>query len=369
MYAYGGGVMFTDKTVYLLGAGASIGHSKSRYPNIMNFFIKAKEFEFFKGQFFDKLLEYVFDTYGIEPRWKKALINIEELLTLIIIDEEYNRDIWNENLSKLAIRFIQNCINHLDQSLDLEKSEYDFFSEIIRPKDTIITFNWDLLLDNVFGRKSHLIINDNWEKNQYGNFILHLSGLGESTYTHVSIEKPYAINTFNGDIGYYIKLHGSIDWKVCINESCRAYGRIFPLLDYQNLSNCAECHEHVDDLLIPPVLNKQYRKYPSIRKLWATALHEIAFADKLVIWGYSLPPTDFYTNWLLRHTDQLKEVIIINPECIKGKNDKKWNREFVKKFKNIFSVHGDDVKIKYYEFFMDYYTKKSINDKYGLKDL
>ena len=44
-------------------------------------------------------------------------------------------------------------------------------------------------------------------------------------------------------------------------------------------------------------------------------------ARELVIWGYSLPPTDFYSQWLFRQAPphRLERVRIINPEV--GKDE------------------------------------------------
>jgi len=117
--------------------------------------------------------------------------------------------------------------------------------------------------------------------------------------------------------GYYLKLHGSIDWNYCTNSNCGANNKF---LIAEN-DRCGRCFKHLSRLIIPPIINKQYKNYPFIEKIWTLASIQLESAEEIVIWGYRLPPTDFYSNWLLSKTsEKIKKVSIINPECIlKGK--------------------------------------------------
>jgi hypothetical protein len=74
-------------------------------------------------------------------------------------------------------------------------------------------------------------------------------------------------------------------------------------------------------MIIPPVLKKEYRQYPLIRRIWNIASKEIESADEIIIWGYSLPPTDFLVFGLLRQArdKSLKRLILINPNIVRRK--------------------------------------------------
>ena len=133
--------------------------------------------------------------------------------------------------------------------------------------------------------------------------------------------------------------------------------------------HCSECHEFVEQLIIPPLLDKQYNQYSFIKRLWNTAIQEVGHATEIIVWGYSIPPTDFYCEWLLRQINsyKCKSLTIINPELI-IKADKKvdWNILFIKKYLNIFENNISIENIKFYEFFDDYNAGYDIMKKYKL---
>ena len=163
-----------------------------------------------------------------------------------------------------------------------------------------------------------------------------------------------------------------IDWLYCPNEDCGSYSKVFPveniigekyfIAEYK----CHECSSRMEHLIIPPVLNKNYSRFPFIKKLWNIALEELKSADDLVIWGYQLPPTDFYNKWLFRQkSDKLKKVAIINPACFRKKKNKELprNMDFLKPFLDIFEASKIVPEISYYENYSDYNNIKYL-DKY-----
>ena len=203
-----------------------------------------------------------------------------------------------------------------------KNGEYDKLIRFISEADTIITYNWDILLDIIFGREYELqkkafeysgairgFANNNGVKKskeeaayRYSTFLQNYTALGEGTLGRLAVKQPY--DQWDVKKGYFIKAHGSIDWLYCSNEACREYRKVLPVLKPDSSLYCSACHEPLDCLIIPPVLNKGYRNYPLIRVLWNLATIELAHADELVVWGYSLPPTDFYAKWLLRQARQ-----------------------------------------------------------------
>ena len=234
---------------------------------------------------------------------------------------------------------------------------------MLKPNDTIITFNWDLLLDDVLGRGNSIAfaksIPAGKQGSQYNQFVENLSAYSEWLRAH-SVTEPYS--KWPTDTGYYLKLHGSIDWFYCSNESCHRYGNVFPLLDLTKDYYCSECHEPFSLLLIPPVLNKGYRKYPLIRRIWSLAAQELRSATEIIIWGYSLPPTDFHSLWLIRQgrAAPFKKLIIINPYVIT--KNKTFRTAFVNRFRDIFNGIGAELLL--YESFDDYRKSNDIVSKY-----
>jgi hypothetical protein len=128
----------------------------------------------------------------------------------------------------------------------------------------------------------------------------------------------------------FLKLHGSLGWfyrsgyrvdrvKLEGNAGLKAGKSVlrpglqrigFPDIDYTDA-------EILLPLIITPVLNKPYDQHPVFRQVWAQARGELRQCRRLVIGGYSFPPTDFHVRRLLREVFSdggPKELHIINPD-------------------------------------------------------
>lgn len=110
--------------------------------------------------------------------------------------------------------------------------------------------------------------------------------------------------------------------------------------------------------------------YPYIKTIWNKATKEMQNAKKIIIWGYSLPPTDFYSQWLLRQArDSIKELILINPEVKSGEfNLLNKNTSFINKFTNLYKSNISSSEVKLYEEFNEFIDKRELEDKYNLNE-
>jgi hypothetical protein len=75
--------------------------------------------------------------------------------------------------------------------------------------------------------------------------------------------------------------------------------------------------EIVQPIIITPVLNKELNQNSIIRQTWIQALKELSECKKLIVGGYSFPPTDFHTRRLFLEAfseHSLAEIIVINPD-------------------------------------------------------
>ncbi len=235
------------------------------------------------------------------------------------------------------------------------------------------------MLDNKLGREKILTNSKGHSRDEelaqthYHEFFYNLTAKGEDTWRGIEVREPYS--KWDKEEGFFIKAHGSIDWFYCSNEACRVYRKVFIIDKLENEQHCSYCHEQLDNLIIPPVLNKGYRKYPLIRTLWNLASKEISVADEIVIWGYSMPPTDFYASWLLRQARKapLKKLIIINPELLSSSRSKNtWSRIFVRKYYDIFreQLLKKDLmnSLFLYKNYNDYNFGKDIFEAYGIHE-
>ena len=338
-----------SKTVFILGAGASYSHSNKEFPLINDIFKVAKKLlvTCFLTDINKLNPNYEYVELYIRKKFNKSMfdieqkLDIEDILTNLEIDIEKTKSNELQIIRDRIIEIIFITFTKLTlKSVYYKKnSEYFLFFNKLQDNDTIITFNWDLLLDNILDREKLIVkIKDrnlyeedieNTLRKQYLRMLIDLSAYRD--YHNLRINAPY--EQYHSE-GFYLKLHGSIDWLYCPNEDCGLYSKVFPVKDIIGEYliaeyKCRECSSKMKRLIVPPVLNKNYSSFPFVKKLWNIALEELKLANELVIWGYRLPPTDFYNKWLFRQkSDKLKKVSIINPECYNiRKNKSKENKE------------------------------------------
>ena len=355
------------KRVYVLGAGSSIGHSGRLFPSIKGFFSTAKKLGLFPRHKFPQLEDYTKRVLGGNIYSAKNKIDIEALFTHIEIELERGSSVKLLRVRQELLDLIQRVLIAAEEKTSIKEGEYQKLHSKLEKKDTVITFNWDLLLDNVLNRTNILQNLDSpgeFAKGPYWQFIWNLSGSGEQTWKRISVAEPYG--NWNPENGYYLKAHGSIDWFYCLNETCRAFRKVFARIDPDKTYYCSECHERLERLLIPPVLNKEYRQYPLIRRIWNVAAKELSSANELIVWGYSLPPADFHSAWLLRRSReaQLQRLVIINPDVFN--KDRGLGVKFVRKFYEILRPKLPKESITLYESFDDYFNDQNILIKYNL---
>jgi len=128
----------------------------------------------------------------------------------------------------------------------------------------------------------------------------------------------------------FLKLHGSLGWFV--HSGYRIDGK--RLTADENVKegktvlrrssahlNTPEIDYSYAEVLLPliltPVLNKPYDEHPVFQTIWSEARKELEKCQKLVIGGYSFPPTDFHVRRLLREAfceNHLEELCVINPD-------------------------------------------------------
>ena len=374
-----------SKTVFILGAGASYSHSNKEFPLINDIFKVAKKelVTCFLTDIntlnpdYERVEDYIGKKFNKSIFNIRQKLNIEDILTNLEIDIEKTKSNDLQIVRDRIITIILLTFILLTRKSDYYKKngEYFLFFDKLKDNDTIITYNWDLLLDNILGREKIISqiknlgqVEDDILKKQYLRMLTDLSAYRDLSWDRTSA--PY--EKYHSK-GYYLKLHGSIDWLYCPNEDCGLYSKVFPV---KNISGeyliadykCHECSSRMKHLIIPPILNKNYSSFPFVKKLWNIALEELQSADELVIWGYRLPPTDFYNKWLFRQkSDKLKKVTIINPECFHKRKNKELQRNmiFLEPFLDIFKASKIAPEMSYYENYNDYISNLKYFDKYN----
>ena len=357
------------KRVYILGAGSSIGHTNRQLPGASNFARKAEEawgndvrfkefFEFRKNQVGDKLLN------------TDVELDIESLFTFLEIEIKGNYSARLLMVREQLLELIREVLLAKDKAAEKKgNGEYDHFYGRLDENDAIITFNWDILLDDVLNREAYLacIAPPQLPFKSHQHYLRFLYKLSGRSYLDLSLVERLNWRELHG--GYYLKLHGSVDWFYCYNPDCRQFNNVYPKSDPKDRIFCDECREGMSTLIIPPTLNKAYSEYPFIRRIWNIAADEMKGAEELVIWGYSLPPTDFHASWLLRRARaaKLRKLVLINPRVVVHTDGKsRIDVDFVKRFYGMFSDMLEKDSLELFEYFEDFVAGANVLKKHNL---
>jgi NAD-dependent SIR2 family protein deacetylase len=191
--------------------------------------------------------------------------------------------------------------------IDLQNvDEYDYFIGLItgafdpkakrkHRKDTIITFNYDLVCESA------------------------LSRLGCAANYHLP---PEVVNDQRATTPEkscdLLKLHGSTNWGVCSACSNRVVILSEKVTGSPSEFRALTCEcgrKQFNPLLIPPSWDKsEYREI--IASVWRKAAAELSAATRICIIGYSMPETDSFFKYLLTmalaRNHQLYKLIVVD---------------------------------------------------------
>lgn len=319
--------IFTDRNVYILGAGFS---ATANAPLLYDFLDKSRELlddpnsglDGYERSEFRSVFDFRRKMAQAREKVKLDLDNIEQLFGLVEMEQRLGlgtSDVRSATVYLIAktlelmiaknryrpeIAFFPDSLtagsDELLKQYNLRRREgfttpkysldiYDFFAMLIGGQfdlpenrthrtDTVITFNYDLVLDHALRRAGVAI--------KY-----HLPP------QYVSV--PAA--NVDGGISL-LKLHGSTNWGVC--SKCKKH--IVVSVDKASSSaaifrntECKECRAKAfQPMLVPPSWDKtEYRDL--IQPVWKQAVTELQHATRICIIGYSLPESDAYFKYLL----------------------------------------------------------------------
>lgn len=367
------------QTVYVLGAGASYGDTLRMFdeqkwrqvcrrdrdtevdpatatnPPRINGFFDAKYLWWSYPERLEKLnpelVNYIRRRWGIKGAFGTGEwlnVNLEDIFTSAAIDVEFNPIGTDAHAkSQLLLNQIKRHVSFvLGRCTIYRYGEHSrALVNVLHESDTIINFNYDLLVDQELIPGSHY---------QYHNF------------ADVVLDKPFndmarfrALRDTDTGSGLYLKMHGSLNWTTCTNTSCPRstsieIGNVVSSLLLRNSPTggpprCETCRGEVSTVLVPPLLNKPVMHSPVFRNIWSNALYALKQAQRIVIIGYSFPPTDFYTEWLFRSAkiDDDTPVRIVNPLNDPAHPDQKAQELFVKRMESIFPYGYDSQVTKF----------------------
>lgn len=352
----------------------------SKAPLGSNFFKEALRMDKFNNDKSTEKIEPVYayvEKYWKMDKHKLATsdFDLEECFTLLESqymeaknqkDNERIRDLFD--IQFRLKRFVVEVLSSL-KGIETHSAMRDLGQIVWTEKPIIITFNYDCFLEasieyasglnksavpantrpgmyDKSGLSNEEIEYSNWNWNRplgYG-FKFHYVMLHDR-YVHHHIRRRYETGQKyysqqkNESLYFWpiLKLHGSINWFRYIPED--SFPRLIDVPkhalpkekrsqiilgeddwsweDYPELNGWP-----IDAILIPPFLNKEEQlRQPIYRRnllpLWKKAKSALSSTKKLIIIGYSFPPSDFLTKKIFLEAfseNTLKELIVVNPD-------------------------------------------------------
>lgn len=223
--------------------------------------------------------------------------------------------------------------------------------ETLSERDSIISFNYDLIADNALlaiEPKEHSRPAQDTRMGKISGLLGRLNIWNDPPPSLLPREQSW---------GFYLKLHGSLDWLYCETEGCENNANIFAR-SVSELSEgqeegmpCRYCGASLKTFIVPPIATKRLKDTGRMAFLWNIALRQLINADRIVVIGISFAPSDFELRWLVRQAVELRtsphyELHVVNPTSVDQQN--------------IIAVFpGQDREVYTYESVSDYITKNS----------
>lgn len=323
----------TNNTLYVLGAGFSKSFHPSVAPLMKDFLQIADKTGKYgtEGKYHD-LSRLIYRYFG-DTHYQ----DIEKVMSFLSPSTPDDPLLPTQNRQILYDQLL-NVIHetlawlHTQPASEFVKECYTKFAEhLVATGSSVISFNYDLLLDSLLYQTGQWIGYDG-----YG---------AEIPSTYQSLPRPSRVKDgnykmpkgFEHSSMYLLKPHGSINWGVPAGENGKS------TVVYQHPYGCYHkdyiAHNSMPGpapldgtgvaavnlpyqvrfkpFLVPPVLDKTtLLNTPTLRVIWDISREAIARADRIVFIGYSLPVTDFAAEFLFRQgtiRSREKDVIVVSP--------------------------------------------------------
>jgi hypothetical protein len=285
--------------IFILGAGASYGESLARIdrypaapggatptaPPMATGFFKEALFESigYRGadaeRDYPAAFEYIRNSRllnGPVGTGDWEAIDLEQIFTSIELERtfsnpESDRAAQATLVRNQLVRYVQRILSMCTQYC--YGQYYRRLAAALDVDDSVLTFNWDLLLDQEMLQAPDGTITP---KLQYNNFwVITCGGNILSRGTPVVGGTP-------GRQGLYLKMHGSFNWYICSNPKCRFSTEIEMDIDTQlclnrrmgiGVPNCPSCGSERLPVLVPPLLHKPIADNGIIRSVWGLSLY------------------------------------------------------------------------------------------------
>lgn len=270
-------------TVYVVGAGFSAGLG---YPLTKNLLIDVwSRLETEARSPIEEII--AFHHPGFDVRRKTTFPDIEQLLTEIAV----NLDLFDASRAAEG-NFRKADLENSRQELLSEIGKWfhglygeaaktswlgPFIDRLQRENAAIISFNWDLVLDQQLFER----------------------GLGPESYGFSETHGPVLL-----------KPHGSLNWYEAEQMMNVSEGKHIEIFVHEDPRERFEAFlypraiistvgKHYTPLIVPPTYLKDFSR-PIFRQLWRCCTDVLSTPKELIFLGYSLPPVDLHSQYIFR---------------------------------------------------------------------
>lgn len=236
--------------------------------------------------------------------------NLEALLSLIdlsIIEQHNYLPVsaslsYLESIRKQIICCIVNVAKKLNKKAKIDSVIKNFFNKTkLQEGDTVINFNYDLLVDNALFKTGL------W--NPYKGIKNNTCGYGFGISSLACLKETEALGAITTSQIDYLKLHGSINW---LNNTVTDID--WNLFDPAGISKTSFIYpSSPTNFIVTPSFIKIFEGM-SLRMLWLYAHENISKATEIYIIGYSFPKADALARQLLLHVNEsVNKMIVVDP--------------------------------------------------------
>ena len=230
-----------------------------------------------------KLLTYLYPGFEEELR---NYPNIEDFLNLLEMAQKFNTEefiaskAWSEGrleeVKQITIKAVTEYIWERMRKKDSQRTVDEFVRLAMKPPDTIITFNWDLIIERSL---------ENYPKNP----------TFEYSYSRKRKSKVFSL----------LKPHGSIDWfrksvvkKLDPKTDTLHLDKELCVFPYFSRATSPKLLDAVP-IIVPPVAAKEFN-CEFLKRTWRGVYRAVSDATELYVIGYSLPKEDQFARLVLR---------------------------------------------------------------------
>jgi hypothetical protein len=289
-------VQATGRSVAILGAGFSVAATNGQMPLMRTFFDQLD------SKSFPELFSFVAQVAG-DP----AKANVEEVL--VGLDQVrsapspmFNR--WTVNMRAAEPQVQRQLAAYTIGRLRAHGPArgYNWAKDLLlnlKPETTVVSMNYDTVAERLLSNRRGLTHHSPNATCPHCRMRFLLAAA-----CSCDGRKPLEACNWRGA---FLKPHGSISWKRCLNSDCcslqcllaDSYCRPF------DPCPCSDCGKECCPVLVMPTMSKRLDDLPEITLMWEAMYEAVKEAEQILFLGFSLPMSDRLLTMQLQ--DALKE--------------------------------------------------------------